>query len=152
MARAADLKLELKKEPEGVEPAPKLDAAQLTARFEKILASPVPVIVYVSPSGSRAASAGFFILQAADERLMAPNSVQMIHYGNCSLSAQDKTASRQMREIERIDLWMERMYLDKIHQKIPGFKLSKLRSMLDHDTFLTAEMSVRLGLADKILE
>ncbi len=36
----ADLKLELKKEPEGVEAAPKVDAAQLTARFEKILASP----------------------------------------------------------------------------------------------------------------
>jgi len=29
--------------------------------IEKIVDSPVPVIVYVSPSGSRAASAGFFI-------------------------------------------------------------------------------------------
>src|SRR5437879_4817878 len=28
--------------------------------IENILASPVPVIVYVAPSGSRAASAGFF--------------------------------------------------------------------------------------------
>lgn len=36
----ADLKLEIKKEPEGVEAAPKIDAAQLTARLEKILASP----------------------------------------------------------------------------------------------------------------
>ncbi len=36
----ADLKLELKKEPEGVEAAPKLDAAGLTSRLEKLLVSP----------------------------------------------------------------------------------------------------------------
>jgi membrane-bound serine protease (ClpP class) len=40
----------------------------------RVLASPVPVIVYVAPSGSRAGSAGFFILEAADVAAMAPGS------------------------------------------------------------------------------
>lgn len=41
---------------------------------QSILKSKVPIAVYVSPSGSRAASAGFFILMASDIAIMAPGT------------------------------------------------------------------------------
>jgi len=40
----------------------------------KIESSRVPVIAYVTPSGSRAASAGFFLLEASDVAAMAPGT------------------------------------------------------------------------------
>jgi membrane-bound serine protease (ClpP class) len=42
--------------------------------IQKITGSSVPVIIYVTPSGSRAASAGFFILESADIAAMAPGT------------------------------------------------------------------------------
>jgi membrane-bound serine protease (ClpP class) len=41
---------------------------------ETILSSPVPVITWVGPNGTRAASAGFFILLAGDVAVMAPGT------------------------------------------------------------------------------
>src|SRR6476660_8902350 len=49
-----------------------MDAMRQT--IEKIVASPVPVITYVTPSGGRAASAGFFLLEAGDVAAMAPGT------------------------------------------------------------------------------
>jgi membrane-bound serine protease (ClpP class) len=42
--------------------------------YEAVLASKVPVIVYVSPEGARAASAGVWVSQAADVLAMSPDS------------------------------------------------------------------------------
>lgn len=42
--------------------------------INKILESPVPVIIYVTPAGSNAASAGFFILESADVAAMSPGT------------------------------------------------------------------------------
>jgi len=42
--------------------------------IQAILTSKVPVVTYVAPTGSRAASAGFFILLAADVAAMSPGT------------------------------------------------------------------------------
>lgn len=39
-----------------------------------VLSSPVPVIIFVAPTGANAASAGFFILESADIAAMAPGT------------------------------------------------------------------------------
>jgi len=46
----------------------------MRAMVAAMLASRVPVIVYVAPSGARAGSAGFFLLEAADVAAMAPGT------------------------------------------------------------------------------
>jgi membrane-bound serine protease (ClpP class) len=49
-----------------------MDAMRTT--IEKMVASPVPVVTFVAPSGGRAASAGFFLLEAGDVAAMAPGT------------------------------------------------------------------------------
>ncbi|MGA2195668.1 MAG: nodulation protein NfeD [Bryobacteraceae bacterium] len=49
-----------------------MDATRET--IEEMLASPVPVVTYVAPSGGRAASAGFFLLEAGEVAAMAPGT------------------------------------------------------------------------------
>jgi membrane-bound serine protease (ClpP class) len=66
-ARKADAVLIELRTPGGLE-------TSMRGIVEKIIKSPVPVIVWVGPSGARAASAGFFILEAADVAAMAPGT------------------------------------------------------------------------------
>jgi len=98
-----------------------------------------------------AMSMGSIILQAADERIMAPNAKFMIHYGYFSVDTHAKTAEKWMEDSKKDDKWMEKLFLDKIQVKQPQFSMARLRSMLNFDTILTAQQTVDFNLADKIL-
>jgi membrane-bound serine protease (ClpP class) len=48
--------------------------SSLREMVRDIIAAPMPVVVYVSPDGARAASAGLFVTQAGDVAAMAPQT------------------------------------------------------------------------------
>ncbi|MFC2083207.1 nodulation protein NfeD [Candidatus Bipolaricaulota bacterium] len=66
-----------------------------------ILGSPVPIVVFVSPSGARAASAGTFITMAADIAAMAPGTnIGAAHPVNL-LSGEDGDASGESTSMDK---------------------------------------------------
>lgn len=100
----------------------------------------------------QAMSMGSIILQAADQRILSPNSKFMIHYGYDGHSSNHpKIIEKWVEEGKKSSKDMEQLYLEKIREKHPDFKLQRLQKMLDFDTILNAEEAVDLGLADAIL-
>ena len=98
-----------------------------------------------------AMSMGAVILQAADERVIAPNAKIMIHYGEAGTYSHSKIVKKWAAEFDKIDKKMMEIFLEQIRKKHPDFKDRKLDKMLDFDTILSAEEAVNLGLADRIL-
>ncbi len=127
-----------------------------------------------------AMSMGSIILQAADNRILMPNSRFMIHYGGTSFDeASLPLIEKWVNEERRINFDMENIYLnamlDKEEKEGHGYlaktlsnildkpktfskkaetKKEELRAvlkeMLNWDTILTAEETVDLGFADEI--
>jgi ATP-dependent Clp protease protease subunit len=99
---------------------------------------------------AHAMSMGSIILQAADERVMMPNSRLMIHYGYSGHNNHSKVVQKWAEEDKKIASQMEAIYLEKIREKNPKFTVKKMREMLSFDTILSAEETVALGLADRV--
>lgn len=97
-----------------------------------------------------AMSMGAVILQAADKRVMMPNARFMMHYGYMSFEGHSKTFDKWGEENKVINRHMESILLEKIQEVKPTFTLKQLEDMLNHDTILSADETVALGLADEV--
>jgi len=109
---------------------------------------------------THARSMSSIIFQAADDRVMMPNSTFMFHYGSMGFEADTKTflstadfakvANRVM-----VDIYVEKC---KYGAKFEGWKEKKIRKhlidMMDKkgDVYLTAKETLEWGLADRIVE
>lgn len=113
----------------------------------KACKNPVTITVY-----GMAMSMGSVILQAADERIMAPNSSLMIHYGSLGIEADIKVVENYMKEMNKHNIWLEDLYLSKIRDMHPKFTRKKVVDMCTMDTYFTAQEALEIGLADSILK
>lgn len=100
------------------------------------------------------ASSATLILQAADKRIMTPNSKLMVHVGRNGGSGSDHPRNDdRLKEQNDIDeKWLEDIYLRRIKEKKPRFTRNKLKKMLEYDTYLNPKQALELGLIDSIGE
>ncbi|KPJ97100.1 MAG: hypothetical protein AMJ55_00345 [Gammaproteobacteria bacterium SG8_15] len=99
-----------------------------------------------------AMSAGSWILQSADDRVLSPNATVMIHYGNWGYEDHVKYFRVLNKEMERLNTIMEETYLERIRAVNPKFSARRLKKMLEDEVYLSAQDAVELGLADRILK
>ncbi len=107
-----------------------------------IFASPVPVVVYVSPSGARAASAGAVIALAADVCAMAPGT----NIGAAHPVSMGEQPDKVMQEKLLNDA---EAYVESIARK-RGRNVEEAKKMVRSSTSLSTEKALEAGVIDMI--
>lgn len=98
-------------------------------------------------------SAATLILQAADRRVMSPNSKMMLHLGYEGVAFDHpRTAERTYKENRAEEEWMYKVYLERIKEKKKRYTRKQLEDLLLFDTYLSPKECVELGLADEVGE
>ena len=114
----------------------------MRAMVGDILASPVPVIVYVAPAGSRAGSAGFFIMESADIAAMAPGT--------------EAGAAHPVVEMGSVDDTMKQKILNdalaflRSYASVRGRNLDAAQAAVTNSKSYTADEAQQLHLIDVI--
>ena len=127
------------------------------AIYDAIKACPVPVTIL---NYTHARSMSSIIFQAANKRVMMPNSTFMFHDGSLELSGTVKQVKTAVQLTDITDKTMMGIYVEAM-KSTPTSKVAKwsrkrledwLRTEMDkkEDVFLTAEQAVYYGFADEI--
>ena len=114
---------------------------------ETLFASKVPTVVYVSPSGASAASAGVFITLAADVATMAPNtSIGAAHPVEMGIGGIDDSTNDVMRQkLENYGSSFIETIADKRHRNVAWAKSAVVESQAT-----TSEKALGLKVIDLI--
>jgi len=110
--------------------------------IKEIFASPVPVVVYVSPSGARAASAGAVIAMSADVCAMAPGT----NIGAAHPVSMGEQPDKVMQEKMLNDA---EAYVESIARK-RGRNFEEAKKMVRSSSSLAAEKALEAGVVDLI--
>ena len=116
---------------------------------QSFYASKVPVVVYVSPSGASAGSAGVFITLAADVAVMAPHtSIGAAHPVEIGSGGNVQPTDEVMKEkMENYTSSFVETIADKRHRNVEWAKSAVVKSEAT-----TAEKALDLGVIDLIAE
>ncbi len=112
-------------------------------------ASKVPTVVYVSPSGASAGSAGVFITLAADVAAMAPNtSIGAAHPVEIGTTgSEEKTDDVMKQKLENYAASFIETIADKRHRNVEWAKSAVVESKAT-----TAEKALDIGVIDLIAD
>jgi membrane-bound serine protease (ClpP class) len=115
---------------------------------QQFYASKVPVVVYVSPSGASAASAGVFLTLAADIAVMAPNTIiGAAHPVELGARGGDTTADVMRQKLENYASSFIESIADKRHRNVAWAK-----SAVVHSVATTAQKALEAKVIDFIAD
>lgn len=126
------------------------------AIYDTILATPNPVTII---NYTHARSMTSIIFQAANKRIMMPNSMFMYHMGDTSIAGTEKTVRSYVDFFRQFDDTMLTIYAERMKYsatKYKGWTIAKIKDHLQHEmdrkeeVYLTAKETVEEGFADEI--
>jgi ATP-dependent Clp protease protease subunit len=97
-------------------------------------------------------SMGSIIIQAGDYRVVTKHTTTLIHDGTDGYVGTPKSFEAWGNQSKITRQQSYQIYYEQMVKKNPKITLKKIEEMCSHDTILSAEETVNLGLADCIME